>query len=171
MEIKMELFVETKIEDYRLKHATIEDVTSILALIHALAEYENLMPLVQTTEEDLRKYLFEQKMAEVVIGVYHDEPVGYILFFHNYSTFTGKPGIYLEDLFVKPEYRKMGFGKIFFEYLGSLAKKRNCRRLEWTCLDWNEPSIRFYESRGGKRRKEWNLFRLDGKELEALSDS
>lgn len=166
----MKQYQETKIEGYELKHATIDDAQTIVDLVKALATYEDMLDLVHITKKDIIKHIFENKMAEVVIGEYNKEAVGYILFFQTFSTFVGKPGIYLEDLFVKPEFRKMGFGKCFFEYLGCLATERDCGRLEWTCLDWNEPSIRFYEARGGQMRKEWNLFRLDGENLRKLGE-
>lgn len=166
---RMSEYITTKIDGYRLKHAEVEDSAKILQLIKELAGYENMTNLVKTTEEDIRKYIFEEKVAGVVFGEYQGEVVGYILFFYNFSTFNGKPGLYLEDLFIKPEFRKLGFGKLFFEYLGYLAKKKGCKRLEWTCLDWNEPSIQFYKARGGKALKEWNLFRMDGESLELLS--
>ena len=123
------------------------DVPLILGFVKELAEYEKLSHEVIATEDDFRQNLFgEKKFAEVLVGEYHSEPVGYALFFYNFSTFNGKPGIYLEDLYVKPEKRGKGFGKVLLAYLAKLAVDQECGRFEWAVLDWNKPSIDFYET-------------------------
>lgn len=156
--------------ELEIKQATVEDVALILQFIKELADYEKLLKEVVATEEILRETLFgERKAAEVVIGYYENEPVGFALYFHNFSTFLGKPGIYLEDLYVKPEYRGKGFGKNFLTYLAGLAKQRNCGRLEWWVLDWNEPAIKFYKKLGAIAMDEFTVFRVTGDSLEKLA--
>lgn len=161
----------TSIDGFTIREAGEEDVALILWFIRGLAEYEKLSHEVVATEEGLRAQLFgDKQVAEVVIGEYRAEPVGFALFFHNFSTFLGKPGIYLEDLFVIPEMRGKGFGKTFLAFLARLAVERDCGRLEWAVLDWNEPSIKFYESLGARLMKEWLINRLDGEELSVLAN-
>jgi GNAT superfamily N-acetyltransferase len=156
--------------DLEIKQATIEDVPVILGFINGLAEYEKLEHEVVATEEILRHTLFGPRpYAEVVIGYYQGQPVGFALFFHNFSTFLGRPGIYLEDLFVQPEYRGKGFGRQLLSYLARLTKERNCGRLEWSVLDWNEPAIRFYKGLGAKPMDEWTIFRVTGDDLTRLA--
>lgn len=158
------------IKNLQIKQATNQDVGLILQFIKELAEYEKLSHEVVATEESLMQTLFgEQKVAKVVLGYYKDKAVGFALFFHNYSTFLAKTGIYLEDLFVKPEYRGKGFGKAFLIYLARLTKERNCGRLEWSVLDWNDSAFKFYENLGAKAMKEWIGFRLTGNALEKLA--
>ena len=118
----------------------------------------------------MKESLFEKKAAEVIIGEYEGEPVGFALFFHNFSTFLGQPGIYLEDLYVKPEMRGKGIGKVMLSFLAKLAVQRNCGRLEWWCLDWNEPSIRFYKQMGAVPMDEWTVYRLHGKALAEVAE-
>jgi GNAT superfamily N-acetyltransferase len=157
---------------FDIREATKKDISLILEFINALAVYEKLSHEVVATESDLKKYLFgRNRVAEVVIGYYKNRPVGFALFFHNFSTFLGKPGIYLEDLFVYEKYRGMGFGKRLLSHVAKLAVERNCGRLEWAVLDWNEPSIKFYESLGAKIMKEWLINRLTGESLEKLAES
>ncbi len=114
--------------------------------------------------------LFVRKAAEVIIGEYDGEPVGFALFFHNFSTFLGRPGIYLEDLYIRPEMRGRGYGKTLLAFLAKLAKERNCGRFEWWCLDWNEPSINFYKSIGAIPMDEWTVYRVTGQALDDLAD-
>lgn len=153
-----------------LRFATPADVPLIFAFINGLAEYEKLAHEVVATEETLHATLFgERPYAEVVIGEHEGEAVGFALFFHNYSTFLGRPGIYLEDLFVKPAWRGRGFGKALLTFLGKLAVERGCGRLEWAVLDWNEPAIRFYESLGAQPMDEWTVYRVTGEALERLA--
>lgn len=154
-----------------LRFATLDDVGLILDFIRQLAEYEELVDEVITDENQLRKSLFgERRVAEVVIASYDGEPAGFALFFHNFSTFLGRPGIYLEDLFVIPALRGHGIGKILLSYLARLAVERGCGRLEWWVLDWNEPAIRFYERLGAKPMDEWTVFRVTGDALEDLAE-
>jgi GNAT superfamily N-acetyltransferase len=155
-----------------IKPAREEDVPVILAFIKELAEYERLSHTVVATEDILRQSLFEENRgAEVVIGYYKEKPVGFALFFHNFSTFLGRPGLYLEDLYVKPEFRGKGIGRTMFHYLAKLAKERNCGRLEWSVLDWNEPAIKFYKSLGAVSLDDWTIFRITGEALEHLATS
>jgi len=155
----------TKIKDFIIRAATREDVPTILQFIKALAEYENMLDEVVATEEFLIDVLFNQRKAEVIIGIYQQNPVCFALFFHNFSTFLGKSGIYIEDLYVKPEMRGKGFGKIVLSYLANIALERNCGRLEWSCLDWNTPSIQFYKQMGAIPMEEWTMYRLQGNGL------
>jgi GNAT superfamily N-acetyltransferase len=156
--------------ELEIRAATEDDVRLILSLIKELAEYERLSHEVVVTEEVLRDSLFgERRVAEILIGHLGDEPVGFALFFHNFSTFLGRPGIYLEDLYVKPKYRGMGLGRALLVHLAKLARERGCGRLEWSVLDWNEPAIRFYETLGAVAMDEWTVYRLTGDALEELA--
>lgn len=156
--------------DFEIRGATEEDLPLILALIRELAEYERLSHEVSATEDGLRKWLFgEHQVAEVLIGESDETPVAFALFFHNFSTFLGKPGIYLEDLYVRPEYRGQGMGKAMLARLARLAKERGCGRLEWSVLDWNEPSIRFYEALGAVAMDDWTVYRVTGTALDDLA--
>lgn len=164
--------IPTRIEGFTIRHAVEQDVPLILGFVEELAAYEKLSHEVRATEEDFRRYLFgEKRFAEVIIGEYHSEPAGYALFFHNFSTFTGKPGIYLEDLYVKKEERGKGFGKSLLSYLARLAVDRKCSRYEWAVLDWNKPSIDFYESFGATLMKEWIITRVTGENLLKLASA
>lgn len=156
-------------EHFRIRQANENDVTLILRFVTELGAYEKLSHLVVATEEKLRNSLFRQQMAEVIIGEYNAEPVGFALFFHNYSTFLGQAGIYLEDLYIKPEMRGKGFGKSMLTYLAKLAVERDCGRLEWACLDWNEPSICFYKNLGAEALNDWTVYRLTGETLKNLA--
>ena len=147
-----------------------EDCPLILSFIKALAEYEKMSDQVVATEELLREWIFEKGKAEVIFPVVDGEEVGFALFFHNFSTFLGRAGIYLEDLFIKPEHRGKGYGKATLQQLGHIALERRCGRLEWACLDWNRPSIDFYLSLGAKPMDEWTVYRLAGDSLRALED-
>jgi len=160
--------ISTRIPDFTIRFAAPEDVSLILRFIKGLADYEKLTHEVTATEELLRETLFgARRVAEVLIGDYRGEPVGIALFFHNYSTFLGRPGIYLEDLFVIPAMRGHGFGRALLTYLAKLAKERNCGRVEWAVLDWNEPSIQFYKKLGAVPMDDWTVFRLTGEALDA----
>jgi GNAT superfamily N-acetyltransferase len=160
---------KSETELFSIRHAEESDVKLILQFIKGLGEYEKLSHEVVATEEKLRKTLFKQKMAEVIIGDFKGEPVGFALFFHNYSTFLGQSGIYLEDLFIIPEMRGKGFGKNMLKYLAKLAVERDCGRLEWACLDWNEPSICFYKGLGAKALDDWTVYRVTGETLRELA--
>ncbi|MFA5971260.1 MAG: GNAT family N-acetyltransferase [Lentimicrobiaceae bacterium] len=157
-------------EQFKIRVAEESDVNLILQFIQGLGAYEKLSHEVVATEEKLHKTLFQQKMAEVIIGEYDGKPVGFALFFHNYSTFLGQAGIYLEDLFIIPEKRGKGFGKKMLSHLAKLAVERNCGRLEWACLDWNEPSICFYKGLGAKSLDDWMIFRVSGETLWELAE-
>jgi len=168
----MKTFIDTSLPDFKLRFAEIEDVSLILGFIRELAEYEKMLPDVVATEDVLKESLFDRKMAEVIIGEYKEEPIAFALFFHNFSTFLGRPGIYLEDLYVKPEMRGNGMGKIILSYLAKLAVDRKCGRLEWWCLDWNEPSIKFYKKLGSVPMDDWTVYRVSDEALYKLaSDS
>ncbi|HUJ14637.1 MAG TPA: GNAT family N-acetyltransferase [Thermoanaerobaculia bacterium] len=153
-----------------IRHATEADVPQILQFIKDLAEYERLADKVVATEEGLRRTLFgNPRFAEVVFAREDGVDAGFALFFHNYSTFLGSPGIYLEDLFVKPEFRGRGIGKQLLTYLATLAKERGCTRLEWAVLTWNAPAIEFYKHIGAAPMSDWIVFRLTGEELDTLA--
>ena len=157
-------------ETLRIERATPRDVPLILQLIKALAEYERMSNDVVANEDSLRETLFgAHPSAEVVIGYAGDEPAGFALFFHNYSTFLGKPGLYLEDLFVVPAFRGRGYGKALLRHLATLAVERGCGRFEWSVLDWNEPAIGFYKKLGAKPMDTWTIFRVTGDALQDLA--
>jgi len=151
------------------RFATEDDCALILSFINALAEYEKLSDEVVATEELLKEWIFEKGKAEVIFACEGGKEVGFALFFHNFSTFLGRAGIYLEDLFVLPEYRDKGYGKALLRKLAQLTLERGCGRLEWACLDWNQPSIDFYRSLDAAPMDEWTTFRLTGVTLENMS--
>jgi GNAT superfamily N-acetyltransferase len=154
----------------KLRTAQSHDVPVILAFIRALATYEKLASEVVATEADLQRTLFEEpKRAEVILAEWQSEPAGFALFFHNYSTFLGKPGLYLEDLYVMPEHRGHGIGQALLAQLAALAVERDCARLDWSVLDWNAPAINFYERLGAKPQADWTTYRLTGAALQSLS--
>lgn len=154
-----------------IRKAEKSDIPLVLDFINKLAEYERLSHEVVATEGDLERYLFgKEKVAEVLIGYEGELPVGFALFFHNFSTFLGKPGIYLEDLFVLEEHRGKGYGTKLLARLAALALERNCGRLEWAVLDWNESSIEFYKSLGVRMMDEWIVNRLTGENLVILAN-
>lgn len=157
-------------QHFTIRPAEEKDVSLILYFIKELGAYEKLSELVVATEEKLTNTLFRQRKAEVIIGEYNGEPVGFALFFHNYSTFLGQAGIYLEDLYIKPEMRGKGFGKSMLKHLAKLAVERDCGRLEWACLNWNESAIGFYKGLGAKAQDEWTVYRVAGDTLHALAD-
>ena len=155
---------------FSIRPATIDDVPVILALIRELAEYEKLSDEVVATDDVLRETLFgNQPGAEVLIASVDDQPAGFALFFHNFSTFLGLPGIYLEDLFVRPEFRGSGLGRTLLAYLAKLATERRCGRLEWSVLDWNQPAIGFYKKLGAEAMSDWAVYRLTGDALDTLA--
>jgi GNAT superfamily N-acetyltransferase len=159
-------------ENLTLRRATIEDVPVILQLIRDLATYERAPNEVTATNEQLREVLFGPKPgAEVILARAGDAPVGFAVFFHNFSTWLGRPGIYLEDLFVKPEERGKGYGRALLVHLAGIARDRQCGRMEWAVLDWNEPAIQFYKKLGAKPMDEWTVFRLTRPGISALAES
>ena len=156
-------------ENLTFRFAEKEDVSKILYFIRELASYEHMLDEVVATEELLEEWLFEKEKAEVLFAVKDGEEIGFALFFHNFSTFLGRAGIYLEDLYVKPEYRGNGYGKALLQELARIALERGCGRLEWWCLDWNQPSIEFYLSLGAEPMKDWTVYRIAGDTLEKLA--
>jgi GNAT superfamily N-acetyltransferase len=156
--------------ELEIRAATEDDVPLILSFIRELAEYERLSHEVRATEELLRHSLFgERPVAEVLICHLGDEPVGFALFFHNFSTFLGRPGIYLEDLYVRPRFRGAGIGRALLVHLANLAKERGCGRLEWWVLDWNESAIRFYKTLGAVPMDDWTVYRVAGESLDKVA--
>ena len=145
------------------------DCALILRFIRALAEYEHMLPEVTATEQLLEEWLFDKHAAEVLFAVADGHEAGFALYFHNFSTFLGKAGLYLEDLYVEPEYRGQGIGRAILRRLAQTAVERGCGRLEWWCLDWNEPSIRFYRSLGARAMDDWTVYRLTGDALNNLA--
>jgi GNAT superfamily N-acetyltransferase len=160
------------LSNFRIRAAVEEDVPLILQFVKKLARYERLSHDVSVTEDLLRKNLFgEKRMAEVILAEDQNTAVGFALFFPNFSTFLGKPGIYIEDIYVDESYRRRGFGYAMFIYIVRLAKERECGRLEWSVLDWNTPAIRFYEKMGAVPLSDWTTYRLTGESLRRLADS
>lgn len=153
----------------QIRFATEEDVPLLLGFIRGLAEYERLSHEVVATEEGLRESLFERRVAEALIAYLEDEPAGFALFFHNFSTFLGRPGIYLEDLYVKPESRGAGAGKALLKHIARIARGRGCGRFEWSVLDWNEPAIGFYRKIGAEPMDDWTVYRVTGAALDDLA--
>lgn len=152
-----------------IRKAEAKDIATIFDLIKKLAVYEKLENDVITSEKELCENIFNKNFAKVLIAEEDEKPVGFALYFYNFSTFVGKPGIYLEDLFVEPEYRGKGYGKSLLIELAKIAEAENCGRLEWSVLDWNTPSIEFYKSLGAKPMDEWTVFRLDKKGISDLA--
>lgn len=159
---------DTKI--FRIRHSTTQDAALILGFIRELAEYEKLAHEVTATEQDIQTQLFgAQPRAECVIAEVDGDAIGFALYFHNFSTFLAKPGLYLEDLYVKREFRGQGYGRRILSYLARLALERGCERFEWAVLDWNAPAIHFYQSLGAKMMETWRINRLSGSALQALA--
>ena len=153
-----------------IRFATENDCAMILHFIRDLAEYEKMADQVVASEELLREWIFEKQKAEVLFVCEEGKELGFALFFHNFSTFLGRAGIYLEDLFVLPEYRGNGYGKALLKKLAQIAVERGCGRLEWSCLDWNSPSIDFYRALGAIPMDDWTTYRLTGETLKKLSE-
>jgi len=160
----------TDIASFQIRAATKTDVPVILSFIKKLADYERLSHEVVATEGLLLESLFGRcRTAEVAIGYLKREPVGFVLFFHNFSTFLGRPGIYIEDLFVDESFRRRGFGAALLRHVAKLAMQRNCGRLEWSVLDWNESAVHFYQKLGALPMNEWTVFRVSGENLTKLT--
>ena len=158
------------LQGFRIRNAVSSDTALILQFIKELAVYEKLLHEVVATEETLKESLFgSNKMAEVIIGEWSGEPVAFALYFHNFSTFLGRAGLYLEDLYVQPQMRGRGIGKQMLSYLAQLALSRGCGRLEWWVLDWNKPALRFYRSLGATPMDEWTVQRVSGEALQQLA--
>jgi GNAT superfamily N-acetyltransferase len=159
-------------EKFTIRPATVADVPVILDLIRALAEYERAPNDVVATEETLNETLFGKKPAAEVLLLFEKETAaGFAVFFHNFSTWLGRPGLYLEDLFVRPEHRGKGYGRALLVHLAKIARERKCGRMEWAVLDWNEPAIQFYRKLGAKSMDEWTVFRLTRDGIASLADS
>lgn len=154
--------------ELQIRNAQVNDIPTLIALIQELADYEKLSKEAVATEDLLKYWLFEKERAEALILEVDQIVIGFALYFHNFSTFLGKAGLYLEDLYIKPDYRHKGYGKQVFKYLAKLTLERACGRMEWSVLDWNTPSIQFYQSLGAKPMDEWTSYRLTEKELKAL---
>jgi GNAT superfamily N-acetyltransferase len=158
------------VDSLKIRPAREADVSLLLEFIRAIAEYEKLLDQVTATEEGVRESLFgERPAAEAVIGDWAGQPAAYAVFFQNFSTFTGRAGLYLEDLFVKPEYRQRGIGKGMLKHLAKIAVDRGCPRFEWVALDWNEPAIEFYQGIGARQMGDWRLFRMSNEPLKQLA--
>lgn len=156
----------------KIRSATPEDIPTILQLIRDLATYERAPDDVTATEEQLNEVLFGGRpAAEVILALEGDQPAGFAVFFHNFSTWLGRPGLYLEDLFVKPQMRGKGYGRALLAHLARIARDRGCGRMEWAVLDWNEPAIQFYRALGAKPMHEWTVFRLTRDEILKLGES
>ncbi len=152
------------------RHAKREDTALILEFIRGLAEYEKMSDQVVADEKTLEEWIFDRQKAEVIFVLADGREVGFALFFHNFSTFLGRAGLYLEDLYVKPEYRGKGYGKAILKKLAAIAVERGCGRLEWWCLDWNQPSIDFYRSLGAEPMSDWTVYRVTGDTLKQLAE-
>lgn len=152
------------------RYAERKDISLILQFIRDLADYEKMLDEVVADEKTLEEWIFNKQKAEVIFAVLDEEEIGFALFFYNFSTFLGRAGLYLEDLFVKPEYRGKGYGKAILKKLASIAVERGCGRLEWWCLDWNKSSIDFYLSLGAKPMSDWTVYRIAGNTLTDLAE-
>ena len=150
----------------KIRVAQKEDAALVLSFIRKIAAYEKMSDGVVATEEILKEFVFDRHAADVFLAEYEGEPVGFALFFENFSTFIGRTGIHLEDLYVDPDKRGLGIGKALFQAVAAEAVRRGCKRMEWTCLNWNEPSIRFYRSMGAVPMDEWTTYRLAGEAIE-----
>ena len=153
----------------KFRFAKKDDAALILHLIKELASYENMLDEVISDEETLKEWIFDKQKAEVIFVLEDEKDVGFALFFHNFSTFLGRAGIYLEDLFVLPEFRGRGYGKALLKRLAAIAVERGCGRLEWWCLDWNKPSIDFYLSLGAEPMSDWTTYRITGDTLKEMA--
>jgi len=162
----------TSVPGFEIRPATEADVPVILSFVKQLAEYEKLAHEAVATDAAIRDTLFgNRRVAEVAIGYFEAKPVGFVLFFYNYSTFLGRPGLYIEDLFVEEAYRRRGFGRALLLHVARLAQERGCGRLEWSVLDWNEPAIEFYKKLGAVPMSDWTVYRITGDSLRRLADS
>lgn len=165
------MYIQTSIYNLKLKRAKIEDTGLILDLIKEIATYEKMLDQVVATEESLKESIFNKKEAEVLLVELNKEVIGYVLYFFNYSTFIGRGGFYLEDIYIKEQYRKNGYGKAIFKVLGKIAYENGCERMEWACLNWNKPSIEFYKSLGAVGMDEWTVYRLTRDKIKTLAES
>ncbi|WEV52375.1 GNAT family N-acetyltransferase [Bifidobacterium sp. ESL0704] len=155
--------------ELKFRYAGREDVALILKFVRELADYEKMLDEVVADEATLEEWIFDKQKAEVIFACLGDKEIGFALFFHNFSTFLGRAGLYLEDLYVSPEYRGRGYGKAILKQLAKIAVERKCGRMEWCCLDWNKPSIDFYLSLGAEQMSDWTTYRLAGNTLQELA--
>lgn len=160
--------IEKPVNKVSFKRATEKDIPIILDFIKQIAAYEKMLDKVKATEESLKESIFDNNRAEALLIEVNKEFVGYVIYFFNFSTFIGREGIYIEDIYIKPEYRRNGIGKKIFEVLANIAKENKCERIEWTCLDWNEPSLNFYKSIGANPMREWIIHRLDKEAIDKI---
>ena len=151
------------------RYAERKDTALILDFIRGLAQYEKMENEVVATEELLEEWIFDKQKAEVIFAIVDEKEIGFALFFHNFSTFLGRAGIYLEDLYVQPQYRGQGYGKAILKQLAKIAVERGCGRLEWWCLDWNQSSIDFYLSLGAEPMEDWTVYRIAGETLQSMA--
>jgi GNAT superfamily N-acetyltransferase len=159
-----------QVNGFLIRFAEEKDAAILVGLIRELAQYEKLLPEVEANEQLVRESIFRRKVAEALIGEFNGEAVGYAIFYRNFSSFTARPGMFVEDIYVKPELRRLGFGKLFFRFMAKLAVERGCARMEWTCLDWNASSIAFYKGMGAQAMAEWTMYRLAGKSLVEMAN-
>ena len=160
---------QTTVPNTQIRLAEPQDIPLVLGFVEELAEYEKMSDEVVATEELFFEWMFTRKIAECLICEYDGQPVGIALYFFNFSTFVGRGGLYLEDLYIRPEMRGKGLGKELFRALAQTAVERGCGRMEWSCLDWNTPSIAFYQSLGARAMDEWTVYRLTSDQLRALA--
>jgi GNAT superfamily N-acetyltransferase len=165
----MNTTVKPDLKNFKIRFADENDAGLILEFIRKLADYEKKLSQVVATKDDIREAFFERKIAEAIIGEYNNKPVGFIVFFYNFSTFMGRPGIYIEDFYVNPEVRGKGIGTLMLAFVARLAVERKCGKLEWMVLDWNKPSINFYKKIGAISKNEWETYKLDGIALKKLA--
>jgi GNAT superfamily N-acetyltransferase len=158
-----------KTTGFTLRPAEEQDMPRLYELIRELAAYEKILDDLKATEELLRQAIFERKVTEVLMAEYNGQPAGYAMYYYNFSSFIGLPGLYLEDIYIRPEYRGKGFGKFILAKLARTAIEKNCWGMEWTVLDWNQPSVEFYESLGAFHRKGWLIYRLKDEALDNLA--
>lgn len=164
-------YINTNIKSVKFRKTTKEDAKIILELIKELAAYEKMIGYVEATEERLIESIYEKHQAEALLIEYNEKVVGYIIYYYNFSTFVGRAGLYLEDIYIRPEYRGRGIGKEVFNVLAKIAKEEKCERFEWVCLDWNKSSLEFYSRLGAEKQKQWIIHRLDKKSIEEISEN
>ena len=162
--------IQTRVDDFTIRFAEEKDASVIFGMVKELAEYEKLLDAFEATIELFKESLFRRGVAEALIGEYRGRPVGYAIFFYNFSTFKGRIGIFIEDIYVKPELRGRGLGKAMFSFIAKLAIKRKCGRVEWACLNWNKPSISFYKKLDAVGLDDWKIYRLEGYYLKRAAD-
>jgi GNAT superfamily N-acetyltransferase len=167
----MDITIKPALKNFKIRFAGENDAGLILDFIKKLADYEKKLSQVVATEIDIREAFFERKIAEAIIGEYNNKPVGFVVFFYNFSTFMGRPGIYIEDFYVDSEFRGNGIGTLMLAFIAKLAIERKCGKLEWMVLEWNEPSINFYKNIGAISKDEWETYKLDGIALKKLAEN